>query len=233
MNLRTALSLVPGMAWMAPRQRAATRPMQFTPPGSQNFGPGIGNQPSVATLLRESTGPFDSASRAIANRLSELALVVKVRRRTRAGTVEDEELDDHPLRLLLDRPHPNLSRAQILFLAARHILAAGAGATGSRSGMASVSSSCTRFHRHRSSLWYGTASSSATRHTDGRGRRDEPANVVVRCFFPDPENPWGAEGYLSPSGSRPTRIASRSSTCGITTRTMRRRRACSSSRQKR
>lgn len=183
------------------KQRAAMQALPFTLPGSENFGPGLGNQPDVATLLRESNGPFDSASRAIANRLSELELLVKVRRRTKAGTVEDEELDDHPLKLLLDRPHPNLSRSQLLFLAARHILAAGQCYWLKVSNGLRIPS---ELHPIPPSLIVPRVNRGVVVGyfvTDGHGKQEAiPGDVVIRCFFPDPENPWGAEGYLSPTG---------------------------------
>lgn len=203
MKLRDAIAAIPGFGGLAtPQQqeRAAAPAVPFTPIGSQNYGPGIGNQPSAEVLLRESTGPFDSASRAIANRLSELELVVKVRRRTEDGTVEDEELDDHPLKKLLDRPHPSLSRAQLLFLAARHILATGEcywQKVGSRLRVLELHpmppKSIEPLVDRGVIIGYLV--------TDAHGRqRKMPSDIVVRCFFPDPENPWGAEGYLSPSG---------------------------------
>jgi SPP1 gp7 family putative phage head morphogenesis protein len=36
---------------------------------------------------------------------------------------------------------------------------------------------------------------------DGAGKQSPlPAEMVVRCFFPDPESPWTSEGYLGPTG---------------------------------
>jgi phage portal protein BeeE len=183
------------------RQRAASPAIQWTPAGSENFGPGLGNQPPTDVLLRESLGPFDAASRAIANRLSELELLVKVVRRTRAGTTEDEELDDHPLKKLLDHPHPNWTLTQLLFLAARQILSAGETywqKVGNGFGMP------VELHP----MTPGQIAPLVDRGilvgysiTDGIGHQGRiPANVVIRPFFPDPENPWNAEGYLSPTG---------------------------------
>jgi hypothetical protein len=106
-------------------KRASTDPIAFHSDSYVNFGPGIGNQPTHDVLLRESLGIADTATRAIANRVSTLNPLVKVRRRVRDGTTVEETLDDHVLKERLDRPHPNFSRAQLFRLTAQWIVTVG------------------------------------------------------------------------------------------------------------
>ena len=112
-------------AWLGGKQRAAGPPIEWHQPNTEWFGPGLGNQPSHDTLLKENIGVPDRATRAIANRLSTLNPQIKISRRETGGTETDEILDDHPLKALLDRPHPNLSRAQLLRLTTQWIVTVG------------------------------------------------------------------------------------------------------------
>ena len=73
----------------APPTRGATGPIGFDDAAAENFGPGIGNQPSHEALLRESIGVPARAERAIANRVSTLNPLVKVSRSVRGGTDVD------------------------------------------------------------------------------------------------------------------------------------------------
>ena len=111
--------------WIAPKR--ATDPIAFHAPGHTFFGHGVGGprQPSHETLLAESLGIGDAATRAIGNRLSSLNPLVKTSRRTTEGTLEDEIIDDSPLKMLMDRPHPNYSRAQLLRLTGQYIVTVG------------------------------------------------------------------------------------------------------------
>jgi SPP1 gp7 family putative phage head morphogenesis protein len=110
-------------SWVSGRK--ATDAIPFHTNIAGYYGEGMGNQPSHATLLQESLGVADIATRAIANRVSTLNPQVKVKRRVRAGTEVEEILDDHPLKSMLDRPHPDLSRAQLLRLTAQWIVTVG------------------------------------------------------------------------------------------------------------
>jgi hypothetical protein len=182
-------------------ERVGTEPVPFHPVSAVNFGPGIGNQPSHDTLLRESRGIADTATRAIATRLSTLVPQVKTKRRERDGTLIEEIIDDHPLKMLLDRPHPNITRAQLFRLTAQWVLTVGEAywlKVGSRLGVP------VELHPIPPAQCIPLISNNvveAYEITYGSGaRKTLPADTVCRVYFPDPENPWGAEGYLAPEG---------------------------------
>lgn len=182
--------------------RAATRPREFEVPLGEYFGTGLGNQPHHETLLREIRGIADVATRAIANRVSGLEWEVRTRRRRTAGTVVEEILDDHPLKALLDRPHSHFTKRQQLRLAVQHVLTVGEAywlKVGNRLGVPM------ELHpippaRIEPIVSLGTVT--GYRVQLGSGEVETlPADVVVRAFWPDPEHPWQAEGYLGPMGA--------------------------------
>lgn len=167
------------------------------------FAGGIGgpNQPDHATLLRESSGFNATATRAIANRVASLNPLVKVKRRQQAGTQVDEILDDHVLKHLLDRPHPNMSRSQLLRVSTQWITTVGEAYWLKVSNGLRVP---TELHPIPPSmidpvLKQGVVVAYAIQ--TGAGKQDLlPPDVVIRFYFPDPEDPWRSEGYLAPSG---------------------------------
>lgn len=181
--------------------RASSPAIPFHPTYSQSFGPGIGNQPSHAVLLQENIGVPDIATRAIANRISSLVPLVKVSRRLRPGTIVDEILDDHPLKSLLDRPHPDLSRMQLLRLTTQWIVTVGEAywlKVSSRLQVPMELHPIPPTHIHPV-LSGGVVSGYLALTGDGKPMpldRDK----VVRFYFPDPENVYGSEGYLGPGG---------------------------------
>jgi hypothetical protein len=185
--------------WLAPKR--ATDPIEFSSPMSMWYGPGIGNQPTHEMLLQENIGVPDIATRAIANRVATLNPLVKVERRVTSGTTEDEILDDHPLKLLLDRPHPNFSRMQLMRLTAQYIvtvaqsywlkIGTGFGVPGRLHPI--PAGFCWPLVEGAEVVAYG--------YKDGKGELGKlRPEDVVRFYFPDPENLWGSEGYLGPSG---------------------------------
>ncbi len=182
-------------------ERAATEAIGFHSPSAIDFGPGIGGQPGHTTLLRESTGIADTATRAIANRVSTLNPLVKVKRRVRDGTVVEETLDDHVLKDTLDRPHPNLTRSQLLRLTTQHIVTVGEAYW---LKVANGFGLPTEFHPIPPAqciplVYRGVVQ--AYKVTDGAGKPTElPADQVCRFYFPDPENMHAGEGYLGPQG---------------------------------
>lgn len=189
-------------AWIA--GRAATGRIEFHPPSFATYGVGIGglNQPQHEVLLQESLGFADVATRAIANRLASLNPQVKVTRREQRGTTMDEVLDDHPLKRLLDRPHPNLSRTQLLRLTAQYIVTVGEAywlKVGTSLGVVSELHPIPPM-MVEPELSQGVVTGYGVR--DGSGHRHilRP-DTVVRMYFPDPEAPWRSEGYLGPSGA--------------------------------
>lgn len=180
--------------------RAAGPPIEFHPPQMGMFSGGLGNQPDKDTLLQESLGIGATATRAIANRVSSLNPQVMVTRGS-GSTQTDEIVDGHPLKRLLDRPHPNFSRSLILGLMAQWIVSTGEAylyKVGSRLGTPA------ELHPIKPSLVEpilraGTVRAYAVKDGSGQTRELAP-ELLVRCFWPDPEDPWRAEGYLGPSG---------------------------------
>jgi hypothetical protein len=182
--------------------KRATDPISFLPAYSQDFGPGLSAQPSHQALLRENRGIPNMATRAIANRVASLEPQVKVSRRVRDGTLVDEILDDHPLKALIDRPHPNITRWQFFRLATQYIVSVGEAywlKVGSRLGVP------VELHPiPPTNIWPlvsgGVVEAYGVR--DGNGRRSTlDARDVVRFYFPDPESPFESEGYLGPSAT--------------------------------
>ncbi len=169
----------------------------------QGYGsPGLSNQPDTKALLRENLGVADTATRAIANRVASLTPLVKRTRRVANGTEADETIDDHPLKDLLDRPHPTFSRTQLLRLTTQYLVAAGDAAwvkVGSELGVP------VELHPLPPTMFEPVVSRGVVESyviTDANGRRSEvPRADVVRFYFPDPENPFKGEGYLGPNAA--------------------------------
>lgn len=187
------------------RLRAATQAaIDIWPEVSFPFGGGISRQPSSAILLAESLGVPDAATRAIANRISGLEPQVYVEREDpdNPGTMIEEILDDHPMGILLQRPHPNLALSQILRLAAQYIVTVG------EAYLVKVGDSLgvpRELHPIPPTMIEPAVGNGNViegyQVTDANGGvTSYPANVFIRAFFPDPENPWKAEGYLGPAG---------------------------------
>ena len=168
---------------------------------SQFHGQGVGsNQPRHETLLKEISGVADMATRAIANRLSSLNPQVKLSVRQAEGTLKDEILDDHVLKLLLDRPHPNYTRRQMIRLATQHIVTLGeaywlkirnpAGVTRWLQPLPPEKVTPRSERGFITGYWV----------RDGTGSPIMlDAAQVIRFWFPDPEALFGAEGYFAPN----------------------------------
>jgi SPP1 gp7 family putative phage head morphogenesis protein len=175
---------------------------EFSLPSSRDFGPALGNQPTPAALLSANVGVPDMATRAIANRMAALNPLVQVSRRGADGTMIDETLDDNALKLLLDRPHPNFTRAQLFRLSTQWIVTVGeANWLKVRSGLRTP----VELHPIPPSQIVPLVRSNVVdsyRITTGDGRQQIwPASEVVRIFLPDPESPFAAEGYLAPNAT--------------------------------
>jgi phage portal protein BeeE len=186
--------------WLGGKQRAATEAISFDQIYASSFGPGIGNQPSNTTLLQENLGVSDMATRAIASRVSSLVPIVKVSRHVQDGTTLDEQLDDHPLKMLLDRPHPDFSRAQLLRITAQWIVTVGQACWLKVGNGLRVP---VELHPIPPDKIFPTLSQGVVTGyvvTDGSGNRKLLSREeVVRFFFPDPENVFGSEGFLGPA----------------------------------
>ena len=194
MSLRSRLA-----SWIG-GQRRPVAAMDFDFPMTV-FGGGMGTQPDTSLLLRESMGVADTATRAIANRVSSLEPQVKTKRRVRDGTEIEEVLDDHPLKDLLDRPHPNFTRSQLMRLTTQWIVTVGEGywlKVGNRLGVPM------QLHPIPPAKVKPIVSGGVVQAygvQNGQGQTVElAADSIIRFFFPDPESPWQSEGYLGPSG---------------------------------
>lgn len=164
------------------------------------FGPGIHNQPDPRALLRENLGVSDMATRAIANRVSMLDLLVKTQRRVANGTTQDETLDDHPLKALLDRPNPTHSKTQLLRLTTQYLVTVGDAAWLKVGNALGVPAELYVMPPQMYEPLVSQGRVDSYLFTDANGKRIEyPAEDVCRFFFPDPENPYKGEGYLGPN----------------------------------
>ncbi len=159
-----------------------------------DFGPGIGNQPSHDALLRESMGPSARNTRAIANRVSSLEWQV-------TDIVTGDLLPTNALQVLLDKPHPDLSKAQLLQLTTQHIVTVG------EAYWLKVGSGLkvpVELHpidpRAITPRIQGGVTTGYRVNQAAGGGRILAADEVIRFYFPDPENLFGSEGYLGPAG---------------------------------
>jgi hypothetical protein len=142
----------------------------------------------------------DICTRAIANRIGSLVPLVKRSKRTAQGTLEDEILDDHVLKELLDRPHRNFTRQQLLRLTAQSIVTVGEAywlkITNALRLPAELQPMPAQYVQPI--VRGGYVEQYQIRHGDGTysflDYRD-----VIRFWFPDPETLYLSEGYLGPN----------------------------------
>lgn len=180
--------------------RAATDPIAFH--DTHSFGPGIGGQPDHERLLNGNVGVVDMGTRAIANRVSTLDPLVKTSRNDGTETLVDETLDDHPLKALLDKPHPDFSRSMLLRLTAQWIVTVG------EAYWLKVGSRLQRpieLHpipptRIAPELSGGVVSGYNVTTASGQPKHLD-RDMVIRFYFPDPANMHGSEGYIGPNGT--------------------------------
>jgi hypothetical protein len=140
------------------------------------------------------------ATRAIANRIASLNPQVKVSRQTEKGTTEDEVLDDHALKVLLDRPHPTFTKQQMLRLLGQWIPAVGTGywlKIRSRLGPPVMLQPMPP-QNVEPVIRQGEIDAYSVKDGKGAVHRIERSEVV-HFWFPDPETLYTAEGYLGPN----------------------------------
>lgn len=182
-------------------QRQATDPIPFHISSAANFGPGIADQPSHATLINGNRGIAETATRAIAARVSSLNPLVKTKRTLRDGTVEVETLDDHPLKELLDHPNKDITRANMFRLIGMWVPTVGESYWYKVKNRLNVPfrldpippGSVTPLLEDNVVVAYSLMQG------DGRQITVEK-ETVVRFYFPNPANPWSSKGYLAPEG---------------------------------
>lgn len=195
-------------SWFSPKPSAdqlamlRAAPIDFSPGTLGNFfGSGIAsNQAPHDTLLAENLGVADMATRAIANRVATLNPQVKVSRQTSKGTLEDEVLDDHVLKVLLDFPHKNFTRRMLYRLTAQYIVTVGEAYWLKIGNAAGKPAALQPMPPQRVEPIIDGGIITGYRVLDGSGRDHSlPANEVIRFWFPDPETLYTSEGYLSPN----------------------------------
>lgn len=184
--------------WIAGR----AAPISFAPEVTgMYYGTGLAtNQPTHETLLRENIGVADIATRAIANRLSTLNPQVKVSRKQTDGTLVDEVLDDHVLKMLLDHPHEDFTRKMMLRLLGQYILSVGEGywlKVNNGFGVPAMLQPMPPQHVDPV-VKRGLIDSYVIRDGKGQVHRLQKSEAV-RFWFPDPETLYESEGYLGPN----------------------------------
>jgi hypothetical protein len=179
-------------------------PIDFGPGfTSRFFGTGVGShQPASDVLLRENIGVAGMATRAIANRVGSLNPLVKTSRRKTDGTLEDLILDDHILKQLLDKPHPNYNRFQLLWLAASHVVTTGEAYWLKVRNQMKIPMMLQPMPPAKVSPQIVDGIITGYTVSDGKGRPITLESTdVIRVWFPDPETMFSAEGYLGPNAT--------------------------------
>jgi len=180
----------------APPMQRASAPIPFHMDrfvGIQRAG-----APSAKALLEGADGIPAIAARAIADRIASLDLNVVVQRRARAGTVEEEVLDDHPLKRLLDAPSPTHSAVQTLRLIAQYVVTTGE-AYLLKVGPGRIPQSLFLMlpDRVQPLAARGVINGYEVHAADG-SRTQLRAEEVVRIWNPDPATLYTAKGVLGP-----------------------------------
>jgi len=116
------------------------------------------------------------------------------------GTLVDEILDDHPLAMLLARPHPDLTMSQLLRLTAQYIVTVGEAYWLKVGSMLGVPAELHPMLPQNVTPQYSGGVVTGYNVQSGSGRIERlPSDVVVRFYLPDPQGFWNSEGYLGPS----------------------------------
>jgi len=183
------------------RRNERAAPINFAPGRAGSyFGKGLGsNQPNSDILLQQSIGVADMSTRAISNRIASLNPQVKKRTVVRGENV-DEVLDAHPLKILLDNPHPNYTRRQLLRLTSQYILTIG------EAYWLKIRNSLQRpvqlqpmpAQNVEPIIIRGNVDYYLVRQGDGT-EIEVPATEIVRPWLPDPESIYTSEGVLGPN----------------------------------
>ena len=187
--------------WTEGEQRAGAPPIDWYPGTQRWFGPGLGNQPSHETLLREVLLIADACTRVTANRLATIRM--QVVRDVQDGRLQTTEVvEGHPLGALLARPHPQISSYQLMRLTGQWILTTGEAYWQKIGSGMGVPVELHPAVPDRIEPLVTGGGISQYRITEGDGtQRDMPADIFVRYWFPDPENLFGSEGTFAPQAA--------------------------------
>ena len=164
----------------------------------QFIGIGGTNSPSHDALMRETLGVPAIASRVIKDRVASLEPLVFVQRKERNGTVIEEQLDDHPLKALLDNPSRTHTRMQTFGLIAQHVVSVGE-AYLLKVGRSMIPESLYVMLPNKVEPLASAGVITGYRVTDGQGREQNfEAREIVRIWNPDPETLYTSRGVLGP-----------------------------------
>lgn len=183
-----------------PAARAFEPPTYFA--GVNRMPLAAAGDPTNARLLAAVSGWHAIAARAIADRLQSLEPIVVVRRRVAKGTYNEEELDDHILKRLLDNPNGVMTRIQLMRVTAQWLTTCGE----------AYWLKVTNRNHVPIELWplspahmeIVTDPDTQIRGYIFRGERKEieyERDEVVRFWMPHPQNPFLAVGNLGPQST--------------------------------
>ena len=183
-----------------PHVRAGHPPVNILPDSAETFGPGIGNQPDPSVLMQYNVGTPAAAARAIRNRVSNLDPLVKYPEQQSEGTVELVALDDHRLKTMLDNPHPDFTRSQMLALTTETLITTGIAYLQKVSDGFGLPVELMPLPVPQMRPLIDRDRISAYEFTDGNGARlIFDREQVIRIWLPDPENIFGGRGFLGPN----------------------------------
>lgn len=191
------------MSWLDVFRRRPAVARAFDPPpyffGKERVGLTTTGSPSTEALLTATRGWQAIGAGAIADRFQSLEPIVVVQRTKVSGTKTEEELDQHPLKALLDRPNPIFTRVQLMRILAYSIVQAGEGywlkvrdRIGVTRELWPLPSSRMELIADRDTMIGGYVY---------RGDREEityQPDEVLRFWMPDPAYPFLALGNLRP-----------------------------------
>jgi hypothetical protein len=182
-----------------PTMERAKEPIPFH--ADTFIGMNSSGSPTSGVLLQEADGIPAIATRAIADRIATLDWEVVVQRRVANGTVEEEVLDDHPLKLLLDSPSPTHSAVQTRRLIAQHLVTVGEGYL-LKVGSGKLAEALYVMLPDRINPVASKGIITGYQVTSGQGAQQIiDAREVVRIWNPDPATLYTARGILGPQGT--------------------------------
>lgn len=158
-----------------------------------------GSQPNPTSLLNSVTGAPAIATRVIADRISGLEFQVVATRTVRKGTTEDEVLDDHPLKILLDHPSDWFSSRQIKRLIAQHTVTIGQAYLGKIMRGSIIPQALQPLPPDRiEPVGNGYRVDGYTMTSGVGGVENLAFDEVIRIWNPDPEALFASRGTLGP-----------------------------------
>lgn len=164
---------------------------------------GSTNPTDETALLKSVTGAPAMATRAIADRVASLEFEVVARTRARDGVVEDQVIDNHPMKLLLDNPSAWHSGRQLKRVVAYHLVTLG------EAYLAKIINPGTKIPESLQILRPDQVKPIGDGRilkgyeivtAQGQRRENLKPDEVCRIWNPDPSAPFAARGTLGPQG---------------------------------